>query len=340
MASELCFSVVIPVHNRAQQLRSALQSVLKQAEQDFEVIVIDDDSQDDPAAVVSAFADPRIRLLRQQPHNGAGAARNMGIDEARGRFVAFLDSDDRFLPHHLSAMRRLFASQRVDAAYAPVWVERGRGLRFVKPPRAIAPDEHMANYVLSERGFVPTTTLVVERTWAVRVRYDPAVPYAQDTDFSIRLYLAGCRFAMVPEPGGIWSDLGSPLQISTGRKGRFMESWLERLKPEIPERAWFGARGWMIAKGIAAREPLRALMLFADALRHRCYRPELALSVFCQIFLPQRVYRTLADMCIRVADGAVWSRADRSMPRAESPLPRDGAPDGLQRAARRILPHT
>ena len=91
------FSVVIPVYNRADVFAMALQSVLDQTEQDFEIIVVDDGSTDDPKSAIDRYSDSRIRFLRQE-NKGGGAARNAGIDLARGRFIAFLDSDDWFLP--------------------------------------------------------------------------------------------------------------------------------------------------------------------------------------------------------------------------------------------------
>ena len=91
------FSVVIPVYNRAAQLGHALRSVLAGSEQDFEIIVVDDGSTDDPLRVVEELADPRILFLRQE-NAGSGAARNSGIDKARGRYIAFLDSTMRSCP--------------------------------------------------------------------------------------------------------------------------------------------------------------------------------------------------------------------------------------------------
>ena len=99
------FSVIIPVYNRAGVLGHAIESVLAQTERDFEIIVVDDGSRDDPERVVETFGDPRIHF-HEQNNRGGGAARNAGIDQARGRYIAFLDSDDRFLPKHLETMRR------------------------------------------------------------------------------------------------------------------------------------------------------------------------------------------------------------------------------------------
>ncbi|MGH6877035.1 MAG: glycosyltransferase family 2 protein [Rhizomicrobium sp.] len=301
------FSVVVPVYNRARMLGLALRSVLAQSEQDFEIVVIDDGSCDSPEQTIEAIGDPRILSVRQD-NRGGSAARNAGIDRACGRFVAFLDSDDRFLPHHLAAMRRLLDGSEDTAGYAPVIVDRGRGCSFVKPPRALAAGEHMADYLLCDRGFVPTITLVVPREWAVRVRYDEALPFAQDTDFAIRLFLAGCRFAMAPEPSAVWYDVADPKRVSAGRKNGRLLDWLEEMRPRIPARSYYGGRGWMIAKGFAQKKALAALRFYLGAVVRGCYRPRLAAIVFLQIFASDNAYRKLADRAIRWRRGRVWPR--------------------------------
>src|SRR5476651_2132476 len=100
------FSVIIPVYNRAAALRAAIASVRAQSCQDFEIVVVDDGSKDNPRAVVEAFGDPRIRFFAQ-PNGGGGKARNTAIDQSCGCFIAPLDSDDVFLPHHLASMKDL-----------------------------------------------------------------------------------------------------------------------------------------------------------------------------------------------------------------------------------------
>ena len=187
------FSVVIPVYNRAAALARAIASVRAQSFADFEIVVVDDGSKDDPRAVIEALNDPRIRFIRQD-NAGGGAARNTGIDHAQGAFVAFLDSDDAFLPQHLQAMHELLNGTVGLAGYARVRVDRGEGRTFLKPPRALGPDESMAEYLLCDRGFTPTSTIVAPREIAGRVRFDEHLRVAEDTDFAIRLFLDGCRF--------------------------------------------------------------------------------------------------------------------------------------------------
>jgi glycosyltransferase involved in cell wall biosynthesis len=291
------FSVVIPVYNRAADLSRAVASVLAQSEADFEIVVVDDGSTDDPAAALNRFADPRIVLIRQE-NRGGGAARNAGIDRARGRFVAFLDSDDVFLPHHLAALRALLEGSVKTAGYARIQVDRGGGKVILKPPRAIREGEDMAEYLLCDRGFVPTITLAVAAEDARTVRYHEALPDAEDTDFAIRLALAGVRFGMLPAPGAVWRDVSDPGRLSASKRGETLAAWLDGLKPRLTARAYRGGCGWAYAKCVAVRQPLKALGLFFRAFFCGCYPWKLAGIVFLQVLLPGAAYRRLADAAI------------------------------------------
>jgi glycosyltransferase involved in cell wall biosynthesis len=301
------FSVVVPVYNRADDLRHALASVLAQTEQDFEIVVADDGSKDDPKAVIDRIADPRIRYVRQE-NRGGGAARNLGIDNARGTFIAFLDSDDIFLPNHLTTMRRLLEGTANIVGYARMIVDRGDGKEILKPPRAIRANEDMATYLLCDRGFVPTITTVVPAALARAVRYHENLREAEDTDFAVRLSLAGCRFVMAETPGAVWKDHYDPNRQSAGRSTARMEQWLNGLRPNISRKGYLGGMGWAVAKGVVTTNPLRALGLYLNAIRHGCYSPGLAAIVFLQIFLPNSLYRAVADGAIR------WLRAGTQLP--------------------------
>jgi hypothetical protein len=186
--------------------------------------------------------------------------------------------------------------------YARVRVDRGKGRVFLKPPRALLPGEDMAEYLLCDRGFTATSTIVAPRAAAAQVRFDEHLKAAEDTDFAIRLSLAGYRFAMLEEPGAVWKDTFDPHRLSASKGGGEFDAWLTRLKPEITARAWHGARGWAYAKLIVRQRPLGALGLYLNAVLRGCYRPRLAVTVFLQIFLGRATYRRLADA------GIAWLR--------------------------------
>lgn len=101
-------SVMIPTYNRAQVLPRALQSALSQSYDDFEVVVVDDGSIDDTRQVLAAIDDPRIRLAGFERNRGIGAARHEGVALARGRLIAFLDSDDCWKPGKLAKVVAAF----------------------------------------------------------------------------------------------------------------------------------------------------------------------------------------------------------------------------------------
>ncbi|SES14695.1 glycosyltransferase family 2 protein [Rhizobium sp. NFR03] len=291
-------SVVIPLFNRAHRIAATLESVLAQSFQNFEVVIVDDGSSDDCHAAIEAVGDPRIRLVRQE-NEGASSARNRGVQEARGALVAFLDSDDRFLPHHLATMVGLLAAQPDTAAYTQVIADRGDNRTFVKPHRGIRDGEAMADYLVCRGGFVQTSTLVVPRSWALAVPYRTDVGFGDDTDIAIRLSLAGCRFVMAPTPGAVWSDERSTDRLSSSdaaSRARF--AWLDDLRGQISHRAYAGYCGWHVAKTLVRTEPLKAWRLYGKAVISGAYAPKLALRVALQLLLNGDGYRRLADRAV------------------------------------------
>lgn len=99
-------SVVIPLYNKEQSIASTLQTVLNQTYQDFEIVIVDDGSTDHSVEEVTKVLNPRIRLIHQE-NAGVSAARNRGIEEAKGEYIAFLDADDEWKPDYLKTQYEL-----------------------------------------------------------------------------------------------------------------------------------------------------------------------------------------------------------------------------------------
>lgn len=102
----MLFSIVIPLYNKEGQIANTLRSVFTQTCTDYEIVIVNDGSTDGSAAAVEAIGDPRIRLIHQQ-NAGVSAARNRGIVEARGQYIALLDADDEWKPEYLATIAEL-----------------------------------------------------------------------------------------------------------------------------------------------------------------------------------------------------------------------------------------
>ncbi|MCM8760794.1 MAG: glycosyltransferase family 2 protein [Candidatus Omnitrophica bacterium] len=101
MNSQTSFSVIIPVYNRCEFLTKVLSSVLQQSYQDFEIIVVDDYSSKNICNALKGAVDKRISYIKSDRTKGPAGARNAGLAKAKAKYIAFLDSDDEFLPNHL-----------------------------------------------------------------------------------------------------------------------------------------------------------------------------------------------------------------------------------------------
>lgn len=107
------FSVVVPVHNKEPHVRRSIDSILNQTFKEFELIVVDDASSDGSLRVIEQYNDSRIRVFRRDtPGPGGYAARNLGIQEARYSWIAFLDADDAWEPAYLERMREAIEREK------------------------------------------------------------------------------------------------------------------------------------------------------------------------------------------------------------------------------------
>lgn len=207
LGGDLLVSVVTPTHNRAQLLQRAMGSVLAQRWQAFEWIVVDDGSQDDTSAVLRSCGDPRVSVRRLDPNRGVAAARNAGIEAARGAFVAFLDDDDEYLPGYLEAVvDRLRSSTRVpDVIWSGVTrvyeIPDGSRKEQSQVWRCGSDHEDLAGSVAFLTQLNMSCGLCVRRESLLQVGlFDPAFTVSEDVDLLLRLAGAGCAFGCVAQP--------------------------------------------------------------------------------------------------------------------------------------------
>lgn len=185
-------SVIIPVHNRAELVGHAIDSVLSQTFADFEAVVVDDGSTDGTAEAVAAYADPRVKLVRLEKNQGSNAARNAGIDAATGEILCFLDSDDLYLPAKLEQVVARFTAEPgldvlVDSFVRMCSPWAKKPLVEVHNPDTGSTTEF--EHALFTRELAKATSAIsVRREAAVRAgAFDNAIRQRQDFDFLIRL---------------------------------------------------------------------------------------------------------------------------------------------------------
>jgi glycosyltransferase involved in cell wall biosynthesis len=191
-------SVIIPTFNRAAMVTEAVASVLNQTYPDLEILVVDDGSTDGTAAALEAFGG-RIRVLRQDTRRGVSAARNVGLQAARGEWLALLDADDLWLPEKLARQMAYLADrpELLICQTEEIWVRRG--VRVNKPLSHRMAAGHIFLPSL-ERCLVSPSAVVLHRGLLDRHGgFDEALPAAEDYDLWLRLswrYEVG----LVPEP--------------------------------------------------------------------------------------------------------------------------------------------
>lgn len=180
-------SVIIPVRDGARYLGEAVQSALDQRDADVEVLVVDDGSTDESAAVAASFG-TAVQVLRQDAL-GVGPARNAGVAASSGAFLTFLDADDRFTPTRTaSQLAVLAADPNLEVAY-------GRARQFVSPD---VPEQAAVVRIPSEIASVETpTTMLIRRAAFDRVGPFAPLPVAVSIEWMLRAHEAGLRSVML-----------------------------------------------------------------------------------------------------------------------------------------------
>lgn len=189
-------AVIMPVYNRAAMVRRAIDSVLDQDFADFELIVVDDGSTDDTCDVVTAVPDPRVTLLRAERNQGSNAARNRGIKAARAELIAFLDSDDVYLPNKLGFIVHRFRQKPdLDVLLDSFSKEFPAGHDRKAAQRQNPVIDTTADFVralFNRQLWKATSAISIRRETALRAgMFDETLKRRQDFDFLIRASAVG-----------------------------------------------------------------------------------------------------------------------------------------------------
>lgn len=180
-------SVVIPTYNRAGYITNALESVLSQTYQNFEILIVDDGSTDDTKEVILSLDNPKIRYIYQE-NAGASAARNTGIKNAKGEFIAFLDSDDTWYPEKLEKQLEVFRNnENVDIVYSAMeWIQVRTGKKDLNRYKNYKTREDFVKFLLCYMLPIGSCIIFKKSVFDKAGIYDETLNVAEDWDLCLR----------------------------------------------------------------------------------------------------------------------------------------------------------
>lgn len=190
-------SVILPVYNGAEYLAESLKSVLSQSFSDFELLVLDDASTDDSAAIAEAMEDDRIRVVRHESNRRLPATLNHGLELAKGEFIARMDADDLCMPDRFQRQVRLLDS-RPEIGICGGWVRLVGGVTGVTREYPVSPDAVEAFRHFHCPFAHPTVMVRRHLMEEHQLRYDPTAVAVEDFELWTRL-LQQTRGANIPE---------------------------------------------------------------------------------------------------------------------------------------------
>jgi glycosyltransferase involved in cell wall biosynthesis len=198
-------SIVIPSFNRPQLTLRAVKSVLAQTWTDFEILVIDDGSRSDQVCSVDLIGDERIRLICHPTNLGVSTARNTGVKESHAALIAFLDSDDCWLPEKLAnqiAVYEKHSAKENVFIYSSYYREQDN-IRTICPLSSWKRGQALSDFIFLDYGNINTSTWLASRTLFRQFPFDVHLAQCEDYDLLLRMEAAGVDFVWCKTPAAV-----------------------------------------------------------------------------------------------------------------------------------------
>lgn len=291
-------SVIIPAFNRAETIGNAIASVQAQTFQDFELIIVDDGSRDVATleSIVAELHDARVRLVCHAVNKGVSAARNTGIAAARGRFVAFLDSDDLWLPAKLET--QVTAALRSEDPSRVVCLAKTRivmpgGWERVRPLAWPAPGATFSAFLYGEGGFAQCSSFFLATGLARSVSFNEQLRQYEDHLFLIEAQRQGGQFLMLDEVLSVWMNDERPDRLSFDETEARVALFAELAKGAIPAPVLRAFEARTTCELIWKHSRRRALSKLARAVAGGGMAPRQAFILFARMVIPHARYQRL-----------------------------------------------
>jgi glycosyltransferase involved in cell wall biosynthesis len=260
-------SAVIPTRHRPDLVLRAVRSALAQQHKDMEVIVVIDGPDARTAAVLNEIEDRRLQVIALPEATGAANARNAGVANAAGDWIAFLDDDDEWLPEKTLLQMQLAKSSRFHYPIVSCQVfARTNSYEIVWPRRR--PSEPLCNYLLARNswsygdGLLSTTTLLFPKDLFSQQPFRSSLRRHQDLDWVLRAAkFEGAGIEFISEPLAVWHLGEGRARISTTADWRLSLEWVESVREMITGRAYASFVATHIAPQAARQGDWKAFII-------------------------------------------------------------------------------
>lgn len=198
----MSISVIIPAYNSADYISRCIDSVLNQTFQDFEILIIDDGSTDNTREIIESYTDKRIICLKQE-NAGPAAARNKGLEQAKGEYIAFLDADDMWTPDKLETQIKCFSeNNKLCLVFSALQlINENREVFHIKKHKKYSNDELLKQLLTDYPENIPLpSTVMLKKSYLDETGFfNPKLYTGEDFDLWLRLILKG-EFCYIDEP--------------------------------------------------------------------------------------------------------------------------------------------
>ncbi|NML12856.1 glycosyltransferase family 2 protein [Sphingobium sp. AR-3-1] len=288
-------SVIVPHFNRQDLIVPTLESLNAQSFVDWELIVVDDASLEDPTALVQTTV-PGARVILQPENRGPAAARNAGIDAARGRFVAFLDSDDHWEPEKLERqITSVLAAPNPDAIFCAVRtrVVDAEGRERVRPSRPVQAGEKFADFLYVSGEFAQSSSMLLTQRVAAKVRFREDLRQYEDHMFFIECGNAGLTYLLIEESLVVWRNDNRPDRLGHSDNLDKGQHFLNVAGDALSERACLAFQTRFLGPRMLRKSPVKAVKIAFKALHKRAVSPRDIVLLLVKTVMPAGAYAKL-----------------------------------------------
>lgn len=292
--NEILFTVVIAVKNRSIELHRAFLSLQNQSYKKFDVVVVDDNSDEDLKIVTEKFKSLGINLIKNQK-NGANSARNIGVKAAKGKYICFLDSDDIFLEDKLELVAKVIANKEYDVIISSLLVWRNEKRIQIRPNRKPYKNESIDEYFFVSDERMQTSSFIIKRELCAKVKWNENLAKIQDPDFIIRILgTEGVQFKFIEKPLAVLYDLYNPERISSNNHTRNINEWLENENNPLGIKAKKHFKATVLSYEIAKESKSKGLInLSKDAININFI---LFVKTFVRITTNEKLFKKIANI--------------------------------------------